>query len=146
MAYANMTEPVGTVWFQGKKISFPMSSVKIYEGSCVFLSSGKALYTAASGYAFGGIAAETADNSQNTGETVSVYTEGCYQFKSSSLSENDLGKTVYLVTSANPNSVTVTKPTGEGAVVAPIGKIAKVVSETECMVRIDGFAMKEDVL
>ena len=146
MAYGNMTEGKGSVWYQGKRIVVPMSDVKIFEGSVVFVnSSGKALWTASSGAPFLGVARETVDNTANTGKEISVLTEGVYEFTSSSLTGADIGKTVYLNTSANPNTVSVTKPSTSGALIAPIGKIVKVNSATECMVRIDGFACVTDV-
>ena len=123
-----------------------MSNIKIFEGSVVFInSSGKGVYTAAEGLPFMGVAAETADNTGNTGKEIPVLTEGVYEFTSSSLTGADVGKTVYLDTGANPNTVTTTKPSSTGALIAPIGKIVKVNSATECMVRIEGFACVCDV-
>jgi len=145
MAYRNMTEGKGSKYFQGKIVNVSMDSVKIFEGSVVFLSNGKALYTASNGLPYMGVAVETVDNSGNVGNRIDVHISGVFEFTSSSLTDSSLGKTVYLDTSANPNTVTVTKPTTQGALVVPVGKIAKVLSATECMVRIDGFAMVEDV-
>ncbi len=146
MAYGNMTEAKGAIWYQGKKLTVPINNIIIFEGSVVFLnSSGKGVYTPASGLPYIGVATETVDNSGNVGKTISVLTEGVYEFTSSSLTGADLGKTVYLDTSANPNTVTVTKPSTSGALIVPIGKIVEIVSATECMVRIDGFACVNDV-
>lgn len=147
MAYTNMTEGKGNRYFEGKKIQFPMHTVKIYEGSVVFLNaSGKALYTASSGLPYVGVAVTTKDNSNSQGEKIDVLASGLYEFTGASLTEASLGKTAYLDTTANPNKITTTKPTTTGALVVPVGKIAKVLSATECMVRIDGFAMVEDVV
>ena len=147
MAYTNMTEEVGYCWSQGKKMDFPINTgTKIYEGSVVFLNySGKGVYTASSGFVYVGVCCETADNTDSSGKRVLVRCEGVFEFTGSSLSDSYVGKTVYLDTSADPNSIVTTKPSTSGALIVPLGKIVKVLSETKCMVRIDGFAMKEDV-
>ena len=147
MAYTNMTKEVGYSWSQGKKLDFLVNnSTKIYEGSVVLInSSGKAVYTAASGAVYAGVCCETADNTANTGKRVFCRTQGVFEFTGSSLTSSYVGKTVYLDTSANPNTVVVTKPSATGALILPVGRIVKVNSTTSCMVRIDGYAMKEEV-
>lgn len=145
MAYSNMTENTGTVWFPGKKIAFPMGNVKIYEGSAVFAAGGKAVFTPAAAGSFLGISAEETDNTGDSGKSICVYTSGCYEFKCSGIESSDIGLTAYLDTSANPNTVTVTKPSASGDLIAPVGKIVSLRGADACMVRIDGFALKEDV-
>lgn len=145
MAYSNMTENMGTVWFPGKKIAFPMGSVKIYEGSAVFANSGKAVFTPLATGAFLGVAAEEADNTGNLGKSICVYTSGCYEFKCSGIESSNIGQTAYLDTSATPNTVTLTKPATSGDLIVPLGKIVSLRGTDACMVRIDGYALKENV-
>ncbi|MBQ7257422.1 MAG: hypothetical protein IJS60_06990 [Abditibacteriota bacterium] len=145
MAYTNMTSPKGALWAEGKKISLPVNNIKIYEGSVVFAVSGKAVYTAASGAPYLGVANETVDNTDNGNKTISVLTKGVYEFTGASLTNGDMGKTAYLNTSVSPNTITTTKPSSSGALIVPLGKIVKIISSTECFVRIDGFACVCDV-
>ena len=141
MAYQNMTQPIGSKYSQGKKINIT-AGAKIFEGSAVFInSSGKGVYTPASGLTYLGVAAHNAEN----GEKLDVVPEGAFEFTSSSLTGSDLGKTVYINMTENPNTVTVTKPTGQGVIVAPVGKIVKVINGTSCLVRITGFACHDNV-
>lgn len=147
MAYGNMTEGKGCVRIEGKIISFPMGSVKIYEGSCVFADSqGKAVFTPIEGSPFLGVSLETKDNTGNTGEIIRVFTEGCFEFTGTGFTGADLGKTVYADLSADPGAVTVTKPSSTGDLCIPVGKIMRVQSGDKVFVRIDGFAMREDTV
>ena len=141
----NMTKEVGSVWCQGRKLSVPASNIKLFEGSLLFInSSGKGIYSPSAGNPFLGVVAETCDNSDSSEKEVFFYTTGVYKFTSNGLTSAALGKTVYAAYTADSNTVTILCPSSEGDLVAPVGKITKVISATECMVRIDGFAMKED--
>ncbi|MBQ0105013.1 MAG: hypothetical protein KBT47_03130 [Armatimonadetes bacterium] len=147
MAYGNMTEGKGYVRTEGKILSFPMGTVKIYEGSCVFANSqGKAVFTPIEGSPFLGVSLETKDNTGNIGEKIRVFTEGCFEFTGTGFTGADLGKTVYLDLSADPNTVTTTKPSATGDLCIPIGKIMRALSGDKIYVKIDGFAMREDTV
>ena len=142
----NMTEVVGSVWEEGKILSVPASNIKLFEGSLLYLNaSGKGIYMPVVGSPYLGVVAETCDNSDNSGKVVKFYPTGVFEFTSSGLTSASLGKTVFLDFTGDSNTVQISEPSSEGDLVSPVGKIVKVVSPTKCMVRIDGFALKEDV-
>ena len=144
MSYKNADTGLGAVWCQGRKIDFLKADSAIYEGSALFTDEdGKAWYMPTEGATFLGVASSDVASGDST---VSVYTEGMFEFYGSDLSDSLIGKTAYLDTAKTPQHITVTKPSSEGDIYIPLGRIAKVISSGLCLVRIDGYALKEEVL
>ena len=149
MAYANMTEGVGAIYRDGKRNAFPVAAnTTIYEGSLVFInSSGYAVYTATEGACYVGVASETCVNGTTAGaRSVLVYCEGAFEFKGVTNSQGNMGKTVYLDTSATPNTVTVTEPSSNNALKIPVGKIIMFLGDSKVLVRVTGFALVNNVV
>ena len=141
MAYGNAIAGTGDNFFEGKIVAYPVdSATKIFEGSAVFVKDGVAGFDITAGNAYVGLANETVDNPTSGDLTIIVRTTGVYKLTGAGLASTDVGKTVYLDATKNPQTFTTTKPSGVGSLIVALGKITQVLSATQAYVRIDGFA------
>lgn len=117
----------------GELLAVPVAAVKVNAGSILtFNSSGFADVGDAS-EPLAGVAMETVDNSGGSAgdKEVRVWRTGIFSFVSSGLVAGDVGKAVVVV----DDQTVALSSAGAGKV--QIGRIARVVSATECLVQLD---------
>jgi len=142
MSYANLSAAREKPTRDGKVNSFKMDAVKLYKGGCVLrTAAGYATYVVAASQPFLGVAIETIDNSAGSAgdKSIRCAAEGVFSFVAASMTIANIGDEVYWDdgSSGTPGQVVTSDP-GCGP---KVGRIVEVVSATEVMVRINGYAL-----
>lgn len=143
MAYGQANTPTTQSNYLGNIVNLPIATdTVIYKGSAVFLKNGICYNGLANGDLFVGIAENTSANGK-----VMVNTEGIYpfEFASESVDESDIGKTAYIDSTANNQTITVTAVETAGGLNAPVGILVNVVGGF-AYVRIRAYELKVEAV
>lgn len=118
----------------GKRRSYPVAAVHIYEGTLVFLTAaGYATDVTATGVnGFVGIATQEVDNSAGSAGdlTIEVWAEGDFELVGSGFAQADVGSVVYA-----EDNYTIGVAISSASV--PIGRVVRYVSATKLIVYIE---------
>ena len=131
---ADQTAPRHDERQTGDILAVPLAAVKVYAGSIVTYNAAGYADVGDASEALAGVAIETVDNAAGEAgdKSVRVYRNGIFKFNASGLTVADNGKAVQI--GSDDNTVTI-GTAGAGKV--QIGRIARVISATECLVQLD---------
>lgn len=119
----------------GKILSMPVAAAHLFKGAMVKINAAGFLAPAApeAGSQFAGIAYEESDNSAGAAgaKSARVVTEGCFVLAASGMAAADVGSQVF---ATDDQTVTTTEGTTSKQ---KVGKIVKVLSATEVLVKIE---------
>lgn len=131
---ADITAPRQDKRQTGDILSVPVGAgIKVYAGGLLTFAAGYAV-AANAAQAVAGVAIETVDNTAGIdgAKNVRVSRNGIFSFRAAGLTAADAGKEV--VVGADDDLVALVTA---GAGKIPIGRIARVVSATECLVQLN---------
>ena len=131
---ADLTAPRHDERQTGEILALPLAAVKVFAGSILTYNAAGYADVGDASEALAGVAIETVDNSAGAAGDVDVrvHRSGVFKFNAAGLTVADNGKAVQI--GGDDNTVAI-GTAGAGKV--QIGRIARVISATECLVQLD---------